>query len=541
MGGPAGRERRTSYPTKSAGDVRADLIARREIALLDVREEELHAEGHPLFAANLPLSRIELEVYGRVPRLTAQVVVFDNGEGVAGVAAEHLTALGYTDVRVLEGGLEGWRQSGGELFRDVNAPSKAFGELVEAQRHTPSLSAQEVKALIDARADAVIVDARRFDEFQLMSIPTATSVPGAELTLRVPGLAPHPDTRVIVNCAGRTRSIIGAQSLINAGIPNRVAALRNGTIGWTLAGLPLEHGETRTFSDVNAAGESARSAARRVADQAGVARTNLDTVGQWLAGEDTTVYRFDVRTPDEYRNGHVPGFRSVPGGQLVQETDVYSPVRGARLVLADDDGVRANMTASWLAQMAWSVFVLDGTTQLDFTERGPWIAPLPPLPRLPAGATISRDRLRSWLEQDSNAAVVVLDFALSTQYAKRHLPGAWFALRSQFARLCNLTCGAERYVLTSPDGVAALFAWEEVSALTGRPVFVLDGGTDAWVAAGFTVDECRLQYASPPIDRYRRPYEGVDVSASSMENYLEWEYGLVEQLRRDGTHGFFVI
>jgi rhodanese-related sulfurtransferase len=139
----------------------------------------------------------------------------------------------------------------GELFRDVNVPSKSFGELVEAKKHTPSLSAPEVKALIDEHADVVIVDARRYDEYNTMSIPTATSCPGAELVLRIAELAPRPETQVIVNCAGRTRSIIGTQSLINAGIPNKVSALRNGTIGWTLAGQALDKGETRKFKDVS--------------------------------------------------------------------------------------------------------------------------------------------------------------------------------------------------------------------------------------------------------------------------------------------------
>ena len=110
------------------------------------------------------------------------------------------------------------------LFRSV--PSKSFGELVESKRHTPSLSAQEVKQLIDNKEDVVVVDVRRFDEYNTMSIPTGISVPGAELVLRLPELAPNPKTKVIVNCAGRTRSIIGTQSLINAGIPNEVNALR---------------------------------------------------------------------------------------------------------------------------------------------------------------------------------------------------------------------------------------------------------------------------------------------------------------------------
>lgn len=172
--------------------VRAHLLAGDEIALLDVREEDPFAQAHPLWAANLPLSRIELDAWRRIPRRDTLIVVYGEHEGIdlAPLADERLQALGYTRVHLLEGGLEGWRQAGGELFRDVNVPSKAFGELVEHERHTPSLAAEEVKALIDAKADVVVLDARRFDEYQTMSIPTATSVPGAELVLRVRELAP---------------------------------------------------------------------------------------------------------------------------------------------------------------------------------------------------------------------------------------------------------------------------------------------------------------------------------------------------------------
>ncbi|MFV3015241.1 hypothetical protein ACM9HO_05975, partial [Pseudomonas sp. KHB2.9] len=45
----------------------------------------------------------------------------------------------------------------------------------------------------------------------------------------------------------------------------------------------------------------------------------------------------------------------------------------------------------------------------------------------------------------------------------------------------------------------------------------------------------------PRIDRYRRPYEGTDNPKEAMQAYLDWEFGLVEQLARDGTHGFYVI
>jgi rhodanese-related sulfurtransferase len=345
----------------STAAIRTSLINRAEIALLDVRDEASFAEGHPLFAASLPLDRLELEILDRVPRRATPIVVYDNGERLVGPALARLDELGYTSAGTLDGGLDGWRRAGGELFRDVNVPSKAFGELVETLRHTPSLAAEELKGLLDAHADVVILDARRFDEYQTMSIPTGISVPGGELVYRVGELAPRPETVVVVNCAGRTRSIIGAQSLINAGIPNRVVALRNGTIGWTLAGLTLDRGQSRRFlppSDDSL--ERARTAARHVAARAGVVRVDLRRVAEW-AGDDTrTTYRFDVRTPEEFAASHLRHFRSAPGGQLVQETDVFAPVRGARIVLAADDGVRADMTGSWLAQMGSEVAVLDG-------------------------------------------------------------------------------------------------------------------------------------------------------------------------------------
>jgi rhodanese-related sulfurtransferase len=409
-------------------DVRRVLLARSEIALIDLREEHPFAQAHPLWAANLALSRLDLDASRRIPRRDTLIVLYGEHEGVDLVPAAMrlLATWGYTNLHALAGGLDGWREAGGELFRDVNVPSKAFGELVEHERHTPSLSAQEVKDLIENNADVVVLDARRYDEYQTMSIPTAISVPGAELVLRARDLAPNPSTRVIVNCAGRTRSLIGTQSLVNAGLPNPVAALRNGTIGWKLAGQVLDHGAARRAPSPSPENITlAQDATRAVAGRAGVQWIGLEAVDA-LQTPGRTVYRFDVRTPEEYAVGSLAGFASAPGGQLVQETDHQAPVRGARIVLADDDGVRAPMTASWLAQMGWEVYVVDGLLPSDFGTRSP---------------------------QES---------------------------------------GDNRPSLPNPN-------------------------------------------------RYRRPYEGTDAPAEAMQAYLDWEFGLVAQLARDGTHHFKVI
>jgi rhodanese-related sulfurtransferase len=529
-----------TLPQKTFLEIRNALLAKQEIALIDVREEDPFAQAHPLFAANLSAGRIELDAWTRIPRLDTPVVVYDNGEGLAVSAARTLQRIGYTDVALLEGGLAGWRDAGGEIFKDVNVPSKAFGELVESVRHTPSLSAEEVKALLDSQADVVVLDARRFEEYQTMSIPTGISVPGAELVLRARALAPNPATRVIVNCAGRTRSIIGTQSLVNAGLPNPVSALRNGTIGWTLAGQTLNHGADRRF---NAVTESQRldaaTQARSVADRAGVKRAQRPDLSRFAAETGRTTYRYDVRTPEEFVAGHLPGFRSAPGGQLVQESDVSAPVRGARIVLADDDGVRANMTASWLAQMGWDVWVLDGAAAAEFHELGQSPARLPE----PEGPIIwaSTAEVAQWLQTEPAGHTAVLDLTASVNYVQRHIPGAWFVLRSELAQAITKIPAAKRVVLTCGNSLLARYAAAELAHLTGSDVVVLLGGTQAWMAAGLPLENGETHLASPRTDRYRRPYEGTDNPREAMQGYLDWEYGLVDQLGRDGTHGFHVI
>ena len=542
-------------------EVHQALREHQEIALIDLREEDPFAQCHPLFAAQLSLARLETDAWTRIPRLDTPVVVMDNGEGLAAVGAERLKALGYTQVSLLEGGLQGWIEDGGEVFKDVNVPSKSFGELVEHERHTPSLSAPEVKALIEQKANVVVLDARRFDEYQTMSIPSGISVPGAELVLRAASLAPDPSTHIVVNCAGRTRSIIGTQSLVNAGLPNRITALRNGTIGWTLAGQALVRGAQEKFKPVTETErQQAALRARAVADRAGVKRVSLDQLAVQKRETTRTTYCLDVRTPEEFLAAHLPGFRSAPGGQLVQETDFSAPVRGARIVLFDDDGVRANMSASWLAQMNWDVAVLDGIALSELSETGP--APLRrPVPAPPQNA-ISPAELAEMVtmagqvdlatEQTANSKgskgllqPLILDLGTSANYVKSHVPGAAWILRSRIAQdlrvLLDTAKPFEHVVLTCETGLVSPYAAQEVAQIAGLPVAVLTGGNAAWRQAGLQVAQGETLLASPRIDRYRRPYEGTDAPREAMQAYLDWEFGLVEQLGRDASHGFRVI
>ena len=502
-----------------------------ELALVDVREELIFSQGHLLLARSAPLSRLELKFAELVPRRTTRIVLCDGNDGLAERAALVLARNGYSDLRILAGGVETWAAAGFELFTGVNVPSKAFGEFIEHENRTPSIAADELARLIGEDADLVVLDSRPFDEYARVSIPGATNVPGAELVLRARELAPSPDTTVVVNCAGRTRSIIGAQSLINAGLPNKVVALRNGTMGWSLAGLTCDKGKSQRAPRVSREQLAwAKSAARRVAQACGVKTIDRATLDALRRDENRTLYVFDVRDPAEYEAGHIAGAISAPGGQLVQATDQYIGTLGARVVLVDDLEVRAAMTGSWLRQMGFAeVFLL----ALVGNETG-----------RPAMPVLENERRReaaieakALAELVSRNAATVLDLSLSRNYLARHIPGAWFAIRTRLARALEKIAIADTLVLTSEDGALAALAVAEAETLIDRPVRFLQGGNAAWQAAGRPLST-DAKMADEVVDQWRKPYERPGDVKAAMQEYLTWEVDLLPRIKRDGSLRF---
>src|SRR5438132_4868516 len=412
-------------PIVSPEEVRAMLRDGGEMALLDVREEGVFSEeGHPFFANSLPLSRFELMIRDLVPRRLARIVVYDGGEeDLADRAATKLALMGYRNLALMAGGARAWAAAGYQLFTGINVPSKAFGELVEHRCETPHIAASELKRRIDAGDKVLIVDSRPIGEFRNMSIPGAFDCPGAELVYRVPDRVPSPETLVVVNCAGRTRSIIGAQSLRNAGLPNPVMALENGTMGWELAGLELARGREESLPRPTADGlRRARAMADRVAERFAIRHIDDAALARFAAeAEQRTLYLFDVRSPEEYASGHVAEARSAPGGQLVQATDVYMATRNARIVLVDDDGVRAVMTGSWRAQRGWpEIYVLQGGLAGRQLVEG---VPKPVIPEFEAAKVTTVDPWGLKVLLDSGGAAL-LDLAPSLAYEAGHIPGA---------------------------------------------------------------------------------------------------------------------
>jgi rhodanese-related sulfurtransferase len=494
-----------------------------ELALLDVREAGEFGESHLLFATPLPYSRLELAIPSLVPRKTVRVVLCDDGDsGIALRAAARLRAMRYGAVSILEAGTRGWKEAGNTLFAGVNVPSKLFGELVEHVYRTPRVTVTELARMQAAGEDMVIVDGRPLAEYQKMNIPGGICCPNAELPYRISEIVRSPRTKIIVNCAGRTRSILGAQTLINFGIENPVFALENGTQGWVLADFELERGASRRYPDRVSDGalSASKEKARALMERHGVRSVSAAEVERWLQDPQRTTYVIDVRTPEEFAAGSLPGAIHAPGGQLVQATDQWVGVRNARIVLVDNEGVRAPVVASWLAQLGCEVCVLEEGTAAKLR--------LPPAdePRLPALSTISARDLRRAMDSGACSA---LDLRPSMSYRRAHVPGSRWSIRPKIAD--DARGVREPIVLIADEPDAARLAAIDLHEAGHGDVRLLDGGIDGWAAAG-----CKTEASpdSPPdeacIDYLFFVHDRHAGNRDAMRQYLAWETGLIAQL-----------
>lgn len=529
---PAGIE------TITVSELREAARDGREIAVVDVREGQHWLAGHISIAVELPYGEIALQAPRLLPRRTVRVVVSDDDGGeLAQAAARRLIDLGYTDVRILAGGLEEWTHLGFELITGQFSLSKALGEFVERTDHTPRITVDALKARIDSGEKLVILDTRPLEEFNYISIPGGIAAPGAELLYRVFEAVPSPDTPVVINCAGRTRAIIGAQALLNAGFPNPIVSLENGTSAWLLAGYEPGRGETRAVGTPSpAALEKAKAAGAHVAERFGVSTITREQLDAFRAeAGEHTLYLFDVRTKEEFLAGHVPGARSAPGGQLVQTTDRFVGVRQARIVLVDDpDLVRSRITASWLIQMDLPHVHVYPASPAELTEQG---AERIDIAGLPADvASVTAPELQQHLA-DGTTVLIDLEPAPPYYRTRTYIPGSLVGQAASLPRRLAQIPGTGRIVVTSANGVAARFAAEALAAVTTRPVAALDGGTDAWIAAGLPVAQGLDQPGLDPSEALPG-LPTLDERRVTLAAYVRWGDHITDQLTRDGLVTF---
>ncbi len=522
-----------SFGTISAIQLREWLHDGHEIAVVDVNEGGPFSEAHILVASNVPPAQLEISIPALVPRFGTRLVLTSSDGMETPMIAEFLASSGYSNVFVLEGGNMAWESAGFRLFSGSNIVSKAFGEIVEAKCATPHIEADELFTWLESKKDFYFFDSRPLAEFRTVSLPGGTDCPGGELVYRASGIASDPQRPIVVNCAGRTRSIIGAQSLRDAGFPNPIFALKNGTMGWQIAGFEVEKGKTNILPEPQ--GDGLLLAIKRAQDAAirsGIRFTSIAEVQSFINDAVLTTYLFDVRQPDAYAHGHIPGSINAPGGQLVQATDMFAAVRHSRIVLIDEHLVQSVMTAHWLSKMGWDVLVLKDAKH-HMTEIG--LKPNRVL-RQPHSRINSIDvhELQGLMEID---ACEVIDVGESYWYRHGRIPGSWYSKRSDLALSLKRFDLHEPLVFVCTHGATSPYAAGDAVKMGYSNVSVLEGGRTSWHQNGNEVESIDMEddgfLLSVTDDMWYPPWSRKENAREAMIEYLTWEVGLSELISEE--------
>ncbi len=535
----------------TAGTLKSLLDAQGTCALIDVREPGEYNDAHIPGASLVPRRQLEYRMTRLVPFADTQVIVCDDDGRRAPLAAATLERMGFRRVAVLEGGINRWTTDGHPTEWGVNVPSKDFGEKTQVVHQVPEMHPEELHALQQKGEKIVLLDSRTPEEHRRATIPGGRSAPNGEVALHIADLAPDRDATIVVHCAGRTRSIIGARLLQRMGYA-KVFDLRNGTMGWMMAGLELETGSTRLDlpAPSPAALAGAEAFAARIAAEDGVRTLSIPALRDLMAKSDTeNVYLIDVRTSDEYARGYIPGFQWFPGGQAVQRADDLVAVKNGHVVFACDGRVRATVAASWYRQMGFpNVYVVDGGTPA-WVASGQSLATsdAPGGPRgydegiagaLPAGYEAAKAQVElltpAALDERRKGpqppTVIFVD--TSREFSNGHVPGARWVPRGWLElAIADVAPSKDApLVVTCAHGPSAVLAGAALKGLGYQRVAVLAEGMQGWGRAGRPVERGLSGVMHPPNDVLTM---GTDRTWAEAIQYLRWE----EELgRKYGAH-----
>ena len=521
----------------TAKDLSALLQGKSKFALIDVREPGEYNSSHISDSSLISRKELEFRMDVSAPVKGEKIIVCDDDGRRATLAAGTLERMGFTNVLVLDRGVNQWSTEGFPTEWGSNVISKDFGERMEVEHHVPEIEATELHERIERGDKLVILDTRTPEEYQRFCIPGGRSVPGGELALRVTDITKDldPDTTVIVNCAGRTRSVIGTRVLQRMGLTN-IFGLKNGTSGWLLAGYDLETGGDRLdLPEPSTEGlAAAETYAARLAEEDGVRYLDVAAVQTMLDERNQkTCYFVDVRTTEEYTNGHIPGFRWFPGGQVVQRSDDVLVVKNCPVVFSCDGHARATFIASWYRQFGFEeVYAVNGGTTAwadsgRQLETGTESAS-------PNGLDAARSQVKlvSPQELDANKTASIINVENSQDFSSGHVPGArWVPRGSLELQISDIAADKSASItVTCNNGQNAALAGATLKGLGYQDVSVLEGGMAAWRQAGLGVEQGLSGVMRAPTDVV---VSGPDRNFADMMNYLRWETALGEKYAAD--------
>ena len=512
-----------------AKDVKDLFSGLSEFSLIDIREIGQHTNGHPFFSISIPFSVFESKIVELVPCKETLIILMDNNDGFSEIVKEIALEIGYKNIQILKNGVFGWEESGYYLFKGIHVPSKAFGELVELKKHTPHIKPSELRKKIKQNDNIIIIDGRPIDEFKKMNIPFGICCPNMEVPIRI-GKEIDDKTEIIVNCAGRTRSIIGAQNLINFGIKNKVRALENGTQGWTLSGYKLEHNKTRSLDldEIKSDQVKYHESASKIIKNFNLKKINLKKMNFFLQDKTKNTFVFNITANKKFSENKLH-LRNAPGGQLIQSTDSFIGVFNCKVILIDDgDLLRSALTASWLKQMGYDVYIFeDDSNYLKnfFDQKKEFI--------IPKAKVIGNSDLKK------NLKLNLLDIRTSNEFKEANIKRTKWINRVNL-RSANFNKNKD-FLLIYSDLVKAELIYKDITSKYKTSVYFYKFDKDFVLSHDLCSKKGAFIKKENRIDFIYHTYKRHLGNRSHSRAYLSWEKGLLDHMDDQEKNRFKIL
>lgn len=107
-------ESKTRIAEVTASETITKLVAGTPIVLIDVREDREWNLGHAAGAMHMSRGTIESKIDSVIPR-DATIVLYCASGNRSALAAESLSAMGYTNVSSMSGGFRAWVDANGDV------------------------------------------------------------------------------------------------------------------------------------------------------------------------------------------------------------------------------------------------------------------------------------------------------------------------------------------------------------------------------------------------------------------------------------------
>ncbi|MBL6595952.1 MAG: hypothetical protein ISP43_03865 [Candidatus Puniceispirillum sp.] len=374
-------------------------------ALIDCRERRDYVAGHWFGSTNIPLSLFSqrLRFLFKAPDFPVHFLDWQDAESAE--AIHQLTAFGFTDITCHKTEKPAEMRRG--FVKGEYVWSKAFGEVVAHEIDLPEVTPQQY--LADYQ-DAQLFDVRPTAEYQDFTLPNSYSLPNSLLLANISALKSTGKISLL-HCAGRTRSIIGAFTLMASGYDGPFAVFRGGTQAWQLDGYEREHNANRLFAADHEATDAVAGFLRRW--QIPSARVSADAIAAYADTKQSGLL-FDVSDDAATGQPLAHGIIKISGTNLIQQTDRSIARYHVPVTLFDQgSGSRAAFAAFWLRAMGFFVSIV----YLD--------APLKPVdtvnPAINHSGITHHLAAITDLDQWQKDAVPLYDFRPSTAFKTGHI------------------------------------------------------------------------------------------------------------------------